>query len=237
MVILAREQALGYERWEMPEVGEPVPVLLKESEVMVAQPTLADIEAIERQAREEGFNAGLTEGRAMARRELVALTARLETLYEAAARPLATLDADVARELAWLSTVIAERVIGAELSLAPETILQVVQRAVQVLPAGERHVRVFLNPDDASLVREHRTAGEGDWTVVEDPQLSRGDCRLESENSRLDARLRTRLDSVIAAVLGDDVIDTDDMDADVLGVDLMGTGVMDNDSVEDEASA
>ena len=46
---------------------------------------------------------------------------------------------------------------------------------------------------------------EGDWTVVDDAQLSRGDCRLESENSRLDARLRTRLDSVIGAALGDDV--------------------------------
>jgi len=204
MVILAREHALGYERWELPEVGDPVPVPRKE-EVATPQPTLADIEAIERQAREEGFNAGLTEGRAMARRELVALTARLEALYEAAAKPLATLDAEVARELAWLATVIAERVVGSELAMTPEMILGVVHRAVQVLPAGERHVRVFLNPDDASLVREHRNAGEGDWTVVDDPQLSRGDCRLESENSRLDARLRTRLDSVIAAVLGDDV--------------------------------
>ncbi|MES1153475.1 MAG: FliH/SctL family protein [Rhodanobacter sp.] len=40
--------------------------------------------------------------------------------------------------------------------------------------------------------------------MLADPALSRGDCRLESERSRLDARVETRLAAMIDAVLGDD---------------------------------
>ena len=37
-----------------------------------------------------------------------------------------------------------------------------------------------------------------------DPALARGDCRLESEHSRLDARVETRLAAIIDALLGDE---------------------------------
>jgi flagellar assembly protein FliH len=208
MSVLGREEASAYERWELPPVGESALRRVKE-EPASPLPTIADLETIERQAREEGFNAGLAEGRATARRELLSQTGRLEALYAAAARPLAELDDEVARELAWLATVVAERVLGVEMSLAPEKILDVVRQAVQVLPAAERHVRVVLHPDDAALVRDHRNTSEESWQIIEDRMLDRGDCRLESEHSRIDARLRSRLATVVDAVLGDDRIDAE----------------------------
>ena len=206
MSVLGRDEASAYERWELPPVGEPAVRRAKE-EPPSPLPTIAELEAIERQAREEGFNAGLAEGRATARRELLSQTGRLEALYAAAARPLAELDDEVARELAWLATVVAERVLGAEISLAPEKIIGVVRQAVHVLPASERHIRVVLHPDDAALVRDHRNSSEESWLIVEDRNLDRGDCRLESEHSRIDARLRSRLATVVDAVLGDDPVD------------------------------
>jgi flagellar assembly protein FliH len=206
MNVLGRDEASAYERWELPPVGEPAVRRAKE-EPSSPLPTIAELEAIERQAREEGFNAGLAEGRATARRELLSQTGRLEALYAAAARPLAELDDEVARELAWLATVVAERVLGAEISLAPEKIIDVVRQAVHILPASERHIRVVLHPDDAALVRDHRSGSEESWLIVEDRTLDRGDCRLESEHSRIDARLRSRLATVVDAVLGDDRAD------------------------------
>lgn len=206
MSVLGRDEASAYERWELPPVGEPAVRRAKE-EAPSPLPTIAELEAVERQAREEGFNAGLAEGRATARRELLSQTGRLEALYAAAARPMAELDDEVARELAWLATVVAERVLGAEISLAPEKIIDVVRQAVHVLPASERHIRVVLHPDDAALVRDHRSGSEESWLIVEDRALDRGDCRLESEHSRIDARLRSRLATVVDAVLGDDRVD------------------------------
>jgi flagellar assembly protein FliH len=199
--ILARERVAQFERWELPVVGA---VETRDAEALdegPQRPTVAEIETIERQAREEGFNAGLNEGRAMAKRELAAQVARLEALFAAVERPFADLDNDVAGDLALLATTIAERVLGYELTTRPEKILEVVRQAVDALPAATRHLKIHLNPADAVIVREHRSSLDHEGTVVDDPALERGDVRLESEHSRLDARVRTRLVAVIDSVL------------------------------------
>jgi len=215
--ILSRERVERFERWELPVVGapEPQPIDDEQEDQGPQRPTVAEIEAIERQAREEGFNAGLAEGRAMAKRELTAQVARIDALIEAMRRPFADLDHDVAADLAALATVIAERVLGYEIATRPETIVEVVRQAVDALPAATRHLKIHLHPADAAIVREHRSSLDHEGTVIDDPALERGDVRLESEHSRLDARVRTRLAAVVDSVLvspveGDepDVVDT-----------------------------
>jgi flagellar assembly protein FliH len=97
--------------------------------------------------------------------------------------------------------VIAERVLGYEIATRPEKILDVVRQAVDALPAASRHLKIHLNPADAAIVREHRSSLDHEGTVVDDATLERGDVRLESEYSRLDARVRTRLAAVVDSVL------------------------------------
>jgi len=212
--ILARERVDQFERWELPVVGGPDPrEVVEQEDDGPHRPTVAEIEAIERQAREEGFHAGLSEGRAMAKRELDAQVARLDALFAAVERPFADLDADVAGDLAVLATVIAERVLGYEIATRPEKIVDVVRQAVDVLPAGSRQLKIHLNPADAAIVREHRSSVDHEGSIVDDAALERGDVRLESEHSRLDARLRTRLAAVIDSVLEGRV---EEAEADVL---------------------
>ncbi|TCV94154.1 flagellar assembly protein FliH [Luteibacter rhizovicinus] len=203
--ILAREGIPQFQRWELPLVNGPGAVPANDPKAEADEgphrPTVAEIEAIERQAREEGFNAGLAEGRATAQRELVAQTARLDALFAAAAQPLANLDAEVAMDIAQLATVIAERVLGYEIAIAPERIVDIVRQAVDTLPVGSRHLKIYLHPADAAIVRDHRIAADHGWVVADDDVLERGDCRLESESSRLDATVRKRLAAVIDAVL------------------------------------
>ena len=212
--ILSRERVDQFERWELPIVGgSPVQHVDEvEEDDAPHRPTVAEIEAIERQAREEGFNAGLNEGRARAKRELAAQVARLDALFAAVKKPFAELDSDVAGDLASLATLIAERVLGYEIATRPEKILDVVHQAVDVLPAGSRHLKIHLNPADAAIVREHRSTVDHEGSVVDDASLERGDVRLESEHSRLDARVRTRLVAVIDSVLVSQPADESDAD-------------------------
>lgn len=200
--ILTRERVAQFERWELPVVGAPDTRETEETADEGPQrPTVAEIEAIERQAREEGFHAGLSEGRAMAKRELEAQVARLDALFAAVERPFKELDDDVAGDLVALATVIAERVLGFEIATRPETITEVVRQAVDALPSASRHLKIHLHPADAAIVREHRSSLDHEGTVVDDPTLERGDVRLESEHSRLDGRVRTRLAAVVDGVL------------------------------------
>lgn len=198
--VLNRDHVAGYQRWEPPQVGDAPSAASSEP---AHHPTVSDLEALERQAREEGYAAGHAQGLAEAREQGRARIARLESVCAQAARPLDALDAAVEQELAHLALTVARRVIAHELSTRPELIVQVVRQAAAALPAATRELRVRLHPDDLALLRE-LDAAETHWQLVADPALARGDCLLESERSRLDARLETRLAALIDAVLGDE---------------------------------
>lgn len=201
--VLSRETIATFDRWEPPSVGGEPPVA---EPAAPPGPALHELEDIERQAREEGYAAGLAEGRAAAKQQLDERLARLEAICTAAARPLAGMDDAVERELALLATLIARRVVARELQLDPSLIERVVREAAAALPAATRELRVWVNPSDMDLLRE-LGAAEPHWRLGANPALQRGDCMLESASSRLDARLSTRLSAVIEAVLGEDAVE------------------------------
>lgn len=209
MTAATQHAASNIQRWELPNVGTRQSA--EKITNAVAQPTVRELEALEQQAREEGYAAGHAEGLATAQQQQSEQLARLDALYAAAARPLQALDEQTEQELARLATVIARRVIAHELQLSPGLIVQAVRQAATALPAATRELRVHLHPDDLTLLRE-LGAAESHWQLLADPLLARGDCQLVSERSRLDARLETRLAAVIDAVIGDDA-DGDGADA------------------------
>ena len=198
--VLNRDAAGGYQRWEPPQVGDaPAPAPPESAN----HPTVSDLETLERQAREEGYAAGHAQGLAEARAQGRERVARLEAICKQAARPLDALDAAVEQELAQLALLVARRVIAHELATRPELIVQAVRQAAAALPAATRELKVRLHPDDLALLRE-LDAVEPHWQLVADAALGRGDCLLESERSRLDARVETRLAAMVDAVLGDE---------------------------------
>ncbi|HEV2621280.1 MAG TPA: flagellar assembly protein FliH [Frateuria sp.] len=198
--VLNRDAVAGYQRWEPPQMGQPPP---PEPAEAPAHPTVSDLEALERQAHEEGHAAGLAQGLAEARAQGREQVARLESIFTQAARPLDALDTAVEQELTQLAMLVARRVIAHELAARPELVLQAVRQAAAALPSATRELRVRLHPDDLALMRE-LDAAEAHWQLVADPALARGDCLLENGRSRLDARVETRLAAMVDAVLGDE---------------------------------
>ena len=194
-----RDPWSGVIRWEPPVVGAPVAG--PETAAADGHPEEVDLAALEQAARERGHADGLREGREAARGELEQSLARLEALFDAAARPLQSLDEATEREMARLAVAVARRVVAHELRIDPGLVRQAVHEAVAALPSATRSLRVHLHPEDLALLRE-LNATETDWELSADPGLSRGDCRLESESSRLDARVETRLAGIVDAVLG-----------------------------------
>jgi len=209
MIAAGSDASSGIQRWELPNVGCLQPASRAANAAL--QPTVRELEALEQQAREEGYAAGRAEGLTAARQQLDERLARLDALYEAATHPLQVLDEQTERELARLAMVVARRVIAHELQLSPGSIVQAVRQAAKALPAATRQLRVHVHPDDLLLLRE-LGAVETHWQLLADPALARGDCQLQSEHSRLDARVETRLAAVIDGVLGDDAA-ADESDA------------------------
>lgn len=205
-----RDSLASFERWMPPEMGEPAAPPAPAEPVL--QPTVRDLEALEQQARDEGYAAGHAEGLAAARELTQARLARLDALLDAAARPLQAMDERVELELARLAMTVARQVLSHELRTSPDLVVEAVRQAALALPAASGSLRVRLHADDLALLRQ-LGAAEEHWQLLADPTLQRGDCLLESERSRLDARVETRLAAVVDAVLGAEADDTDN-DAD-----------------------
>ena len=138
--------------------------------------------------------------------ELAQRVRRLDSILECMSKPLQELDVAVQEQLAALAGAIARALIRRELKTQPGQIVAVIRDTVALLPASAREVRVHLHPEDAALVRESlaETTMDRAWAIAEDPVLSRGGCRVTSDNSTIDARVETRLGTAIAAALGDE---------------------------------
>jgi flagellar assembly protein FliH len=174
---------------------------------------LQDIHGGERRAWQEAEDAGRAAGLEAARVDIEArvqklddMARSLESTLQALSRPLAQLDDAVHTQIAVLATALARALLRRELRTEPTQIIGIVRETVALLPASARGVRVTLHPEDAALVREKLTiAGpEQAWSIVDDPVLSRGDCRVNTDYAQIDARIETRLNEALALLLGDD---------------------------------
>lgn len=195
-------------RYELPSISGAVVQGRKPS-----GKTVQELEDLEQSTYDEAFAKGRAEGLAAAEREtrphlqqLQARVERLDAIINSLARPLQDLDPEVEEQLLQLALTIGRHLVRRELRIDPSQVIAIIRETVALLPASARDVRVHLHPEDAAVVREKLAApvGERAWTIAEDPVMGRGGCRVSTETAQIDARLDTRIGSVISALLGDE---------------------------------
>ncbi len=187
--------------WQAP----PLPGFEEATEPDPPLPTAEQIEAIQRQAWNEGFEQGRQEGLAAAEREMRERIRTLDRMLQEMARPLDELDDRIEEELVSLALAVARQLIRREIRTDPGQIVGVIREGIRMLPAAEGSIRLELHPEDAALVRELLRLEEGEeraWHIREDPTLGRGGCRIVNATSRIDATVENRIQQVVAAVLG-----------------------------------
>ncbi len=194
--------------------------------------TVEAIEEMQRQAfdeaAEQGHKDGLKKGYAVgfedakqkgyekgygdAKNDIQQTVAKWVKLMESLEQPFNDLDDQVEEELVALAIGIARHVVDHELMANPEQVIAVVKKAMQVLPACSRKIRLYLHPDDAELIRSGLALdnAESKWTIIEEPSFTRGGCKVDTENSRIDATVEKRLSEVISSVYGNE--STEDLD-------------------------
>ncbi len=191
--LVAPESLTAWQRWEAPNLDASG---LRAGDV--ALPTASQVEDIQRQAREEGYQIGHAEGTQKAMQE----NRRLADLITALEMRV---DEQIAHELLDLSLDIARQILHQALKVNPELLLGVVREAIGTLPHYNQGAHLVLHPDDATLVRERmgEQLSHAGWKIFEDARVQRGGARIETATSQIDASLETRWKRVVAA-LGQD---------------------------------
>lgn len=188
-----KEQLTAYQRWELNAFDD--------SRESVKLPTADQIQHIQQQAYQEGFAAGMKDGRT----ESQAITHRLQTMLLALNRSMGQFEEAMAQEIMDLALDIARQMVRSALEAEPALVLAVVREAIESLPQINQNPTLALHPQDAQLVREMLAQDyQGDaWRIMEDPQMERGGCRVETASSEIDANMEDRWKRIVNS-LGSD---------------------------------
>ena len=102
-----------------------------------------------------------------------------------------------------LAQILAERVIGEELTLLPARILQLAKQCIRE-GRGSNHLILCAHPDDAAFLRSQLDQLNVDVTaeiqVQSEPDLMRGDLRVQTDVGTIDARIGTQLANLAAKI-------------------------------------
>lgn len=201
---IPKDQSAAYQPWKLTSLeGNTVKKTPSDPQAQAQQRAKEDaarVQAIHARAYREGYEAGYSKGASMASAEAV----RLAELVESAQQELSGLEQGVAEDLVRLALTLARSMVRESLKVHPELVEAVVREAVRDVPPFGQGTRLRVHPEDAKLIETHmaKELGAG-WSIVEDPALTRGGCRIESTAGEIDATLETRWQKLSAALAQD----------------------------------
>jgi flagellar assembly protein FliH len=206
--VIPKERLTAYQRWELASFGDERP---KEQEElaqakMETERLTRNLEQLQEEARRQGHAAGfeqgrtegLDAGRAQAARELAALRQIAASFGQEVGEASET----VAEEMLSLALDLSKAMLKTALKVRPELILPVVSEAIRYLPSLQQPAILALNPEDAAIVRHHMgdELHNGGWRIVEEPQMERGGCRVETASNQIDATSTVRWQRIADAL-------------------------------------
>ncbi|MDP3844154.1 MAG: flagellar assembly protein FliH [Oxalobacteraceae bacterium] len=182
----------------MASFGNDKPVSPPDLPEQIALPTAEQIAAIHETARLQGYADGLREGHAagliQGRSKAAAERDLLLEIAAAFKDQVARADELIAKDLMDLALDLSKAMLKNALKIRPELVLPIVSEAIHYLPSLAPPALLFLNHDDATLVREQlgTALSEAGWRIIDEPSMQRGGCRIETGSNQIDATTESR---------------------------------------------
>ena len=180
---LSSPKVLKREVYEATRDARDVVALAQEKAKQIIEDAGRERDAIHEQAREEGNARGLSEWNHI----LARTTLRIEELTKSWEETMLR-----------LSVRVAEKIIGEQLRLHPDTIVEIVREVLKGTRPG-KHLVIQVNETEAGQVRarlDHLKESLGvssEIEIVASVSVRPGGCVIESELGIIDARLETQL--------------------------------------------
>jgi len=160
--------------------------------------------AQEREIFAKGFAQGERAGAAAAQEQSAALARQLTTTLQDLMRVRAEMIRHTEKQMVQLSLAVARRVVHREVSLDADLLLAMMRVALDRLSDAAK-VTIRLHPADHQSVTGAMAGAplSEQVTLVADPRLARGGCRVESEYGDIDAGVDGQIQEIARALLGD----------------------------------
>ncbi len=213
--VISGDNAGEFKKWESGDVFNSTSS--SKSAVQTEKQTYqkSEVDAMLEQARKEAYDTGVLQGLQQAKTELKVQMqdeisdqkADLSKLVKSLQEPVSAMDETLEKDILGLVMSVASVLYRREVSIHPEQMLTVIKEAKSLLPSSHSNVRIHLNPEDVSFLQDSEFDLNDDslcQLFVEDENLKRGDCRVISDQTQVDATLEARLNTIIEQVLANE---------------------------------
>jgi flagellar assembly protein FliH len=203
---IPKEQQSAYQRWEMNSFGDERPSTVAKRPAPPAAPSEDIIAGIREEARligyDEGHAAGYADGLAIGRAEAAAELEHLQSIALTFGQALTAADEAIAADLLELALHLSKGMLRCALEVKPELIIPLVREAIGYLPVLQQPALLQLHPADAAIVRAAigEELDKGGWRLVEDAQIGRGGCKIDTASNQIDAQAASRWQRLAAAL-------------------------------------
>ncbi len=188
-----KEQLTAYQRWEMAsfeeEQSRPHPLREPPPPAASQQSINAILQQVRQAAYEEGLQHGYRDGMAQADQQLAGERQQLLQVSGQFQQALQMADTRVAESVLTVALELAKAMLKTTLQVQPQAIIPVVLDAIHYLPQVKQPARLIVHHDDARLLRQHlgeALSAQG-WQVVEEANIERGGCLVETADNQIDA--------------------------------------------------
>lgn len=228
--LIPKEKLTAYERWELASFDSDRPRTVRKTAADVAADTAARLAEERRasvaEAQQAGYAAGLEQGRtdgfeqgrtagfeqghaegfaqglAESQEQLAEEKARLQQMADTFGAEIAHASERISSDVLELALDLSKAMLKQALNVRPELVIPIVGNAIRYLPALQQPALLMLHPDDVALVTRHMAdeLTKAGWRVVEDAQMERGGCRVETGSNQIDASAPSRWQRIAAAL-------------------------------------
>ena len=156
------------------------------------------------QSYSDKLKSGYEEGLKKAEEESIEYKKSIEEILNGMLKLLKEIDDEVIHAVANLSISISKQIIRRELQVNSDQVVSIVREAIKMLPLDKNHLTIHLNPKDVSIVRSvfNKDGLTESYSIVEDPSVEPGGCKLATEDSIIDATIDSQVAQIATNIFG-----------------------------------
>ncbi len=147
---------------------------------------------------------GYDDGLKQAQQQLDEYKQTFEAIFSSFDNALKEIDQEVIQAITQLAISISKQIIRRELQTNSEQVISVVKEGIALLPLDKSRLILHLNPRDISIVQKVFNQDDivHSYSLVEDPSVQRGGCKLATDESVIDATIDSQVAQIAAKLLG-----------------------------------
>lgn len=148
-------------------------------------------------AKDEGYQQGIEKAEKENKEQLSEQLSRLDVIVKELTtffdNEKDTLETQMVDIICQLTSAVVKR----ELKIDSSSVTHLVQESLQLLANQNKHLTVYLNPQDIDIVRERFADSDYDMALEGDDTLLPGGCRIDNQQTIINSSMNQQLDAVI----------------------------------------